>query len=54
MALLAAHPVTCDAVATLLGCDDPWETAAPAPSGAALLDRYPATTRALEMLLHSS
>jgi hypothetical protein len=29
VALLAAHPATCDAVATLLGCDEPWQTAAP-------------------------
>ena len=55
VALLAAHPATSDAVAGLLGCDDPWEeAAAPAPSGAALLGRYPATTQALEMLLTSS
>jgi hypothetical protein len=51
VALLTAHPATCDAVAALLRCDDRWEAAAPAPSGAALLDRYPATTQALESLL---
>jgi hypothetical protein len=51
VALLAAHPATCDAVAGLLGCDDPWEAAAFAPPGVALLDRYPATTQALESLL---
>jgi len=51
VALLAAHPATCDAVAGLLGCDDPWEAAAPVSSGAALLGRYPATTQALEALL---
>ncbi|HEX9041123.1 MAG TPA: hypothetical protein VF838_08850, partial [Trebonia sp.] len=52
VALLTAHPATRDAVAGLLGCDDPW--AAAAPPGVALLGRYPATTRALEALLHSS
>ena len=52
VALLTAHPATCDAVAGLLRCDDPW--AATAPPGVALLGRYPATTRALEALLHSS
>ena len=51
VALLTAHPATCDAVAGLLRCDDPWEAAAPAPPGVALLDRYPATTQALESLL---
>jgi hypothetical protein len=51
VALLTAHPATCDAVAGLLGCDDPWEAAASAPPGVALLDRYPATTQALEPLL---
>jgi hypothetical protein len=51
VALLTAHPATCDAVAGLLRCDDPWEAAASAPSGVALLDRYPATTQALESLL---
>ncbi|MET9880672.1 hypothetical protein ABZZ36_39610 [Actinacidiphila glaucinigra] len=49
--LLTAHPATCDAVARLLGCDDPWLTADPEPAGAALLDRYPATAEALEALL---
>jgi len=53
VALLAAHPATCDALAALLGCDDPWEAAASAPSGAELLGRYPATTEALEALLVS-
>jgi hypothetical protein len=51
VALLTAHPATCDAVAGLLRCDDLWEAAASAPSGVALLDRYPATTQALESLL---
>jgi len=51
VALLAAYPATCDAVAALLGCDDPWAAAEPAPAGAALLGRYPATVLALEALL---
>ncbi|MFF3332478.1 DUF5682 family protein [Streptomyces sp. NPDC002888] len=51
VALLAAHPATCDAVAGLLGCDDGWETAEPAPGGAALIGRHPATATALEALL---
>ncbi|MFB7289237.1 hypothetical protein [Actinacidiphila glaucinigra] len=49
--LLTAHPSTTDALAHLLGCDDPWTTAAPEPAGAALLDRYPTTAEALEALL---
>lgn len=49
--LLAAHPATCDAVANLLGCDDTWQTTAPAPSGAALLTRHPRTAEALGALL---
>jgi hypothetical protein len=53
VALLTAHPATCDAVAGLLRCDDPWEATAPAPPGVALLDRYPATTQALETLLRT-
>jgi hypothetical protein len=51
VALLTSHPATCDAVAGLLGCDDSWEAAAPAPSGAALPARYPATAQTLESLL---
>ena len=51
VALVTAHPRTCDAVARLLGCDDPWEAAAPARSGMPLLDRFPATAQALEPLL---
>jgi hypothetical protein len=54
VALLTAHPATCDAVAGLLGCDESWEAPAPAPSGVALLDRYPATTQALKSLLLTS
>ncbi|KOV86811.1 hypothetical protein ADL03_08370 [Nocardia sp. NRRL S-836] len=48
MALLAAHPATCDAVAALLGCTGSWQTPA---SGAALLSRHPDTALALEALL---
>nr|WP_202511741.1 DUF5682 family protein [Streptomyces sp. SID3343] len=54
LALLAAHPATCDAVAELLGCDGTWSTADPDPAGAALLDRHPATAAALEALLSAS
>jgi hypothetical protein len=43
-------PILLPWLPALLGCDDPWKTAAPAPPGAALLDRYPATTQALEPL----
>ncbi|MEU4997894.1 DUF5682 family protein [Streptomyces sp. NPDC021622] len=49
--LLAAHPATCDAVASLLGCDGTWETADAGPSGAALAGRHPETALALEALL---
>ncbi|EMD24790.1 DUF5682 family protein [Amycolatopsis azurea] len=49
LALLAAHPATCDAVAGLLGCDDPWGSAA--PTGLALRERYPDTAAALEEVL---
>ncbi|WP_027944098.1 DUF5682 family protein [Amycolatopsis taiwanensis] len=52
--LLTTHPATCNAVANLLGCDEPWETARPAVSGAALTGRYPDTAAALEALLASS
>ena len=53
VALLTAHPATCDAVAGLLRCDDPWEATASASPGVALLDRYPATTQTLETLLRT-
>jgi hypothetical protein len=33
IALLAAHPATCDAVASLLGCDGTWEAADPVAPG---------------------
>ncbi|WP_181776892.1 DUF5682 family protein [Amycolatopsis pittospori] len=49
VALLAAHPATCDAVAGLLGCDEPWESTAPA--GLALVGRHPATAAALDAVL---
>jgi len=50
-ALLAAHPATCDAVASLLGCDGTWEAADPGPPGAALAGRHPDTALALAVLL---
>jgi hypothetical protein len=49
--LLAAHPATCDAIASLLGCEETWETAS---QGAALVSEYPATAVALEELLTCS
>jgi hypothetical protein len=49
--LLAAHPATCDAVASLLGCDDGWAEADQPPSGAALLAHHPHTAEALAALL---
>lgn len=51
--LLAAHPATCDAVASLLGCEGTWEPAVPAAPGAgtALAGCYPDTAVALEALL---
>jgi hypothetical protein len=51
IALLAAHPATCDAVASLLGCDGTWEAADPGPAGAALASRHQDTALALEVLL---
>jgi hypothetical protein len=52
VALLASHPASCDAVAGLLGCPGPWDTAAPAAgTGAALIARHPDTARALAALL---
>src|SRR5262249_171233 len=39
VALLTAHPATCDAAAMLLGCDGTWETADPGQAGAALVTR---------------
>ncbi|MBB5850188.1 DUF5682 family protein [Amycolatopsis umgeniensis] len=49
LALLAAHPATCDAVADLLGCDEPWGSTA--PTGLTLLERHPDTAAALEGVL---
>ena len=51
VALLAAHPATCDAVASLLGCDETWEAADPGPPCAALASRHQDTALALEALL---
>ncbi|MGW1777793.1 hypothetical protein ACWCQQ_01465 [Streptomyces sp. NPDC002143] len=51
LALLAAHPATCDALADLLGCEGTWEAAEATPAGAALLARHPETATALEALL---
>ncbi|WP_410583559.1 DUF5682 family protein [Amycolatopsis sp. lyj-108] len=49
LALLAAHPAACDAVAGLLGCDEPWGSTA--PTGLTLLERYPDSAAALEEVL---
>lgn len=49
VALLAAHPATGDALASLLGCDEPWQQA----PGPALATRYPDTAVALGELLAS-
>ncbi|MEU1277207.1 hypothetical protein [Streptomyces sp. NPDC005805] len=49
--LLAAHPATCDGLATLLGCAGEWAPAAPASPGATLLTRHPEPATALEALL---
>ncbi|MFH8516194.1 hypothetical protein ACH4CE_13970 [Streptomyces gelaticus] len=49
--LLAAHPATCDAVASLLGCDGTWETTDSGPAGVALVGHHPDTAIALEALL---
>ncbi|USQ84962.1 hypothetical protein NFX46_14900 [Streptomyces phaeoluteigriseus] len=52
IALLTAHPVTCDALAELLGCDGGWASPeAAAPRGAELLAGHPETATALEALL---
>lgn len=51
LALLSAHPATCDALADLLGCEGTWETAEATPAGAALLARHPETATALDALL---
>ncbi len=52
VALLPAHPATCDAVAELLGCPQGWTQAdIPSPSGAGLLAAHPATCDAVADLL---
>ncbi|WP_053912916.1 DUF5682 family protein [Streptomyces sp. SCSIO 75703] len=54
VALLAARPAACDAVAELLGCDGGWAapgTAGAVPRGAALAARYPAACDAVAELL---
>ncbi|GBP99373.1 hypothetical protein SSP531S_07680 [Streptomyces spongiicola] len=51
VALLTAHPATCDAVAALLGCDDPWAAADPGPRGVALVHAHPGAATALEALM---
>ncbi|WP_367318932.1 hypothetical protein [Streptomyces sp. HUAS ZL42] len=51
VALLTAHPATCDAVAGLLGCEDAWEAPDRAARGVALLGRHPETAVALAELL---
>lgn len=50
-ALLAVHPETCDAVASLLGCDGEWETAGEDEPAASLARLHPDTAVALEALL---
>ncbi|MFD5470726.1 hypothetical protein [Streptomyces sp. NPDC127105] len=49
--LLSVHPAACDAVAELLGCEGTWAASGPAPSGAELTTRHPATATALDSLL---
>ncbi|MCZ4121885.1 DUF5682 family protein [Streptomyces sp. H39-S7] len=49
--LLAAHPATCNAVASLLGCDEAWGSAGPELSGAALVGLHPETAGVLEVVL---
>lgn len=49
--LLAAHPATCDAVASLLGCEETWDTVGPESRGAALAALHPDTATALEVVL---
>lgn len=50
LALPAAHPAACEALAALLGCEGTWETADPGPEGAALIGRHPETAMALGAL----
>ncbi|WP_424638783.1 hypothetical protein [Embleya sp. AB8] len=51
LALVAAHPATCDAVARLLGCEGTWAAAEPVPAGAALVEQFPDTAIAAAGLL---
>ncbi|MDI2125689.1 DUF5682 family protein [Yinghuangia seranimata] len=52
LALLAAHPATCDAVADLLGCEGTWaDPGAASADGLALVGRHPATAQAVAALL---
>ncbi|MFH9983193.1 hypothetical protein ACH4ND_28985 [Streptomyces sp. NPDC017179] len=52
VALLPAHPVTCDAVAELLGCTEGWTRSdVPPASGAGLLSVHPAACDAVAELL---
>ncbi|WP_247614251.1 DUF5682 family protein [Streptomyces tagetis] len=54
VALLAAHPAACDAVAELLGCEGGWASTGPAGAGArgaVPATRYPATCDAVAALL---
>ncbi len=52
VALLPAHPATCDALAELLGCEEGWAAPdAPVARGAALLAAHPATCDAVAGLL---
>lgn len=51
IALLAAHPATCDAAASLLGCNGTWVAADSGRPGAGLAGRHPDTALALEALL---
>ncbi|GGW07083.1 hypothetical protein GCM10010230_50640 [Streptomyces narbonensis] len=51
VALLPAHPETCDALAELLGCADGWEPAGTASRRPSLTDRHPDTARAVAALL---
>ncbi|MFD7864329.1 hypothetical protein [Streptomyces sp. NPDC059783] len=49
--LLGIHRETCDAVAALLGSEEPWATAGTGTTGAVLAGRYPETASAVGALL---
>ncbi|MEU7075012.1 hypothetical protein AB0B30_33085 [Streptomyces narbonensis] len=51
VALLPAHPETCDALAELLGCADGWAPTDTAPRRPSLTDRHPGTAHAVAALL---